>query len=331
MIASGSGPGRVTFRLGSAHRLADREMGRVLVPALRAAKWQVTTEGFSVEGQERAPRSDWVPRRSAAHVVLGWDGGKPRRWLSLTDPESAGLRHWLLKHPHTRVIVPDDEMRAGLLESQDPGASPVHVIAYPVPDPFFRRGDARWAFEVTRRLHLERRPRIVYAGALEDGRGLTHILDSARAILAHDGELVLLNGLRVRAALAPVVGHLGLAGAVVFAPPLTSEELAGLFLGADALVSPELSHDYPYWLLYAAVAGLPSVALDSDVARRASNRAALMVRPDRPDAWPEAIRAALEHRALREQMMARGLAIAPRHHVREVAAAWGKLLAWQSG
>lgn len=325
------GPGRVIFRVGAAHSVADLEMGRVLVPALRAARWQVTAEGFQVEGQERARIGDWFQRRSTPSVTLGWDRGKSWRWLSLTDPDIPGLGAWLLDHPQTRVIVPDEEMRSALLESHADCAANVRVIAYPVPDPFFRRGDATSAFEVTRRLHLERRPRIVCAGSLQDGRGLTQILDAVRSILTHDGELVLLNGLAVRAALAPVVGHLGLAGAVVFAPPLTAAEMAGLFLGADVLVSPELPRGYPYWLLYAAVAGLPSVALDSALARQASNRAALMVRPDRPDAWPGAIRAALDHRELRENMIGRGLAIASRHDVREVAETWGHVLALPSG
>ncbi len=259
-----------------------------------------------------------TPRR--LRVASSLDGARRHDVAALTRVPAAAAR---LRA--RGVVVPAPAWKARL-ERQGPAwVGKVAVLPFPTPDAVFDWDDTRAVVEVNDRYHLEARPRILAAADWERGQGLTRLLPLARDVLQREGELVLLGALPHRDRIAPLVSHLGLSECVVLLPPSSAREAAGLLHGADVLVQAEDS-GYPYWLLWAAAAGLPAVAVDTPATREASGRAALMVDPEREAAWPDAVREALTNQRLREAQIERGRAAAAPSRLSAVACDWIRLL-----
>ena len=224
------------------------------------------------------------------------------------------------------VVVPSEAMRSGIVAMAPALAEQTVVIPFPAPEAIYVWDDTRPVVEVTERFHLEERPRILAVADWEQGQGLSRLLPLARSALGAGGELVLLGAAPHRPRIAPLLAHLRLAETVVLLPEPTAREAAGLLHSADLLVQADASAAYPYWLRWAAAAGLPAVAQDSETARDASGHAALMVRADREDAWGPAVDRALTDLRLRETMIGRGRLAAEPSHLTHVAALWAEWL-----
>ncbi len=197
-------------------------------------------------------------------------------------------------------------------------ASWAKYVPYPVDPVYFHTGDNGSVFDVTRQLHLENRPRLVFGGNYQDGEGLSLLLTTTRQVIKQQGELILLNGLRFRNQLAPVVQHLGMVDLVIFAPPLSTAMEAALFHSADLYLDPTHGGPTSVSLLKALAAGLPAVTWDTLELQETTGGATLLVDSDRGEVWPEAIREALQNERLRERMIERGLAIIKPHDSRQV-------------
>lgn len=204
-------------------------------------------------------------------------------------------------------------------------AGRVSVLPWPNPDALYDWDDGRRVADVTRHFHLEARPRVLVASDWERGQGLTRALPLARTVTG--GELVLLGAAPFRNRIAPLLAHLGLVETVVLLPEVSDSEAAGLLHSADLLVQADAGGEYPFWLAWAGAAGLPSVAVDHEDTRWASQHAALMVDPDREDSWTKAVRAALENGRLREELIARGTAAQAPARLSTAARAWADQLA----
>ncbi len=223
------------------------------------------------------------------------------------------------------VVVPTQDLQRELQERGEGLAAQVVVLPFPAPEPLYDWDDTRAVVDVNERYHLEARPRVLAAADWERGQGLTRLLPLVRDVLHREGELVLLGALPHRERIAPLVAHLGLSESVVLLPRVSAREAAGLLHGADVFVQAE-DDGFPYWLGWAAAAGLPAVALDRPAAREASGHAALMVDPTRADAFSAAVVEALTNLRVRERQIARGREASAPARLAHVANQWARFL-----
>ena len=186
-------------------------------------------------------------------------------------------------------------------------------------------------FAVTQKLRLSERPRILYLGTYRDGAGLSTFFSAVKNILASQGEGILLGGLAYRDRLAPVVAHLGLAQKIIFGPPLSQNELSGLYRSADLLVYSERDPGLCYQLLDVFAHGLPVILRDTEDMRNFWGYPTLLVEGDKPEAWQEAIREVIDNSRLREVLIRRGLEFSQPHEKKQVARQWRRILEEISG
>jgi glycosyltransferase involved in cell wall biosynthesis len=303
----------VRFGLGTATG-PEAETARVLSEMLAGS-----AQGMRIVWVHPRGVTRWMEPAATIHF-----GPHPDRarlvFQALPDPTV--LDAYLARHPGALAGVPHPEMADAV---RTPGR--VRVLPFLLPDAVYDGSHDSAVFRMAVAYHLEARPRIVVVGP-HDGRGVTRALQVALALIRPaGGELVMVDSLSHRAALAPLVQRMGLTGQVVFLPPVPSPALWAVLHGADCLLAPSTPRAYPLPVLWAAAAGLPVVALDDPLYRLASGDAALLVQSSREDAWVPAVRAALENGRRRERMMALGRAHAERYRAATAIQAWLEVLA----
>lgn len=204
-----------------------------------------------------------------------------------------------------------------------------NVVPMPrsVPDLFFAPGPGADAFGVTRRLHLETRPRLVYLGGFQNGRAVTQLFELTRRLLTQGGEVVLFEGLAYRQRLAPVVKSLRLSETIIFAPPLGEAEVAGLFLGADVMIVDDATPALAIPLSWALASGTPIVARHGAGLQAVLGPAALWVYEESIDMFERAVLAALQKSAVREELSHRQLIAAEPWRTAKAAPQWLEALA----
>ena len=290
---------------------ADVCQARMLGDWLRRQGWTLHEAGRWADG--------WAsPRR----VRFGWDGAKvdvcaltcrPPRWR----PSARGPA-W--------CAVPDDEV-AVEMQAMGLAREQLRILPYPVPDLLGDWTDAAPVFSVTRRYHLQARPRLVAAGDWSRGQALTRLFPAVRSVLPQGGEVVLLEAADRRSQMAPLAVRWGIQESVVMLPRLSLEETAGLFHSADIFCQMDGGDTYPHWLRWAVAAGLPAVAADEGMNRRAVGSVFLAVAPGRDDAWPAAVTHLLGHVGTRETLIARGRSLWREARLSAVGQRWEHLLA----
>ncbi|PSR37140.1 MAG: hypothetical protein C7B44_05300 [Sulfobacillus thermosulfidooxidans] len=186
-------------------------------------------------------------------------------------------------------------------------------------------------FDVTDRLRLTERPRILYLGTYQDGAGLTTFLKAVRSLVSSQGEVIFLDGSAYRAQLAPVVGHMGLAQRAIFAPTLTPAEREALYQSADLIVYADQKPGQLFGLLDAYAAGLPAMVADTPVSRQMVGYPALLTDPAKPEIWAEGIQELLENHRLREQLVARAWEFVMPHRLPQVFEGWRQAIEEFSG
>ncbi len=187
--------------------------------------------------------------------------------------------------------------------------APVMVMPRIVPHYFYPPGDGADVFGVTRRFHLEDRPRLVSLATSYSGAALSRLILLADRLLSGGGELVLVDGIRIRADLAPVLNKRGLAERVVFLPHLTDAELAGLFLSSDVILLADGDRVPRTTATWGMATGTPVVARHSPANQAVLGTAALWVYDDTMESWQAAMQTALEKDAVREELAQRALNI----------------------
>ena len=106
-----------------------------------------------------------------------------------------------------------------------------------------------------------------------------------------------------RAALARAAARLGAGDALVYAPAMPPERLAGLVRGARAVVMPALTDASGLPALDAIAAGVPVVAASVGALPEAVGRAGILVEPRDPQRLAEALRTAWADERLRSQLV----------------------------
>lgn len=191
-----------------------------------------------------------------------------------------------------------------------------------VPDLCYPGSTGSDVFQVTRRFHLEDRPRIVYLGGYDNGAVMSRMFDLAKRLVRGAGEWILPDSADKRANLAPVLAHLRLAERVVFLPALAAEEMAGLLLGADVAVALDPDWTWPGLGSWAMASGTPVVAQHSPLTEAVFGPSALFVYEDGLEIWEKALRLALTDEGVREELTRRALGLSEGWRVSRSAPTW---------
>lgn len=222
--------------------------------------------------------------------VLGGQVLGGRKGTLLFYPTARDIDKTLQKWPELPIVIMGDE------------SEPSSQVCLPaaIPDQFFPPGTGADVFGVTRRLHLEERPRWLYLGGYGSGRDLTTLFTVAKGLLGGQGELVLVEGLSYRAQLAPLIKNLRLSERVVLAPSLTLAELSGITAGVDVILA--MSNPYRLELSWSMAAGVPIIALATDANQAILGQSALYMDDLDPTNWSDAVNQSLSSDALREEL-----------------------------
>jgi glycosyltransferase involved in cell wall biosynthesis len=110
-----------------------------------------------------------------------------------------------------------------------------------------------------------------------------------------------------------LIENLGLSGRVRQFEQVSEEQLLGLYANASVFAYPSLIEGFGLPLLEAMAAGLPVVASDAEAVREASGGAALILPPDDPERWAEALADVAYNAEVGERLQALGRAVAQRH------------------
>lgn len=231
----------------------------------------------------------------------------------------------------TRVTGADPGLPVLLAEplQQDvQGLSAPHLIFLPrlVPEVFFPPGDGADTFGVTRRLHLESRPRIVYLGRYDRGIVVTELLQLLTRLFTMSGEAVLWEGLAARDGLAPVVKRLRLSEMVIFAPPLSEAEAAGLLLGADLILVGDTDASLKLPVTWAMASGNPIVARHTPENEALLGSAALWIYQDDVEVWVDAVTTALQSQPVRDELAHRQWQVTQGWRLTSAAVQWQQAL-----
>ena len=283
---------------------ADWDLGLSLAEWLLHEGDAVSARGF---GAALPRASRWLPGHRDSPILVG-PRGKARRVLTARDPALSSF-----SGPVEQIITTNPTV------ALDTAVIPATYLPYPVGDEYFETDTMAAIFEMTRIFRLEHRPRVVFVGDYGDGAGLSVLFAAARTVLRSQGELVLLNGLGFRDQLAPVVKTLGLEEVVIFLPRLSAREESAIFNSADLCVDPSTNPAwFPAAALRAMATRLPIVAWETPLMTALSDRGALLVDPQRDDAWAPAMKEAMENQPLRERMMERARTAMDLHRMRVV-------------
>jgi hypothetical protein len=248
--------------------------------------------------------------------VLGRDVDGPRAGTLLLAPTVRQVQAIRAKWPDTPLVIVQS-LDVGLDESD------TSVLPRLIPAPFFPPGEGADLFGLTRRLHLEERPRLVCFGDHQSGPALTAVLESVQALFASGGELVFWNAIAWRDRLAPVIKHLRLTEHVVFAPALEIAELSALFLGADAMILMERQPAAARLALtWAMASGNPIVAVHSPENEALLGPGALWVYDANPEVLYAALKEVLSKESVREELAQRQAAITKPWHAMTALPYW---------
>ncbi len=200
------------------------------------------------------------------------------------------------------MLVATDTFDAGEVRPSSPDA----LLPRVVPEFCYPPGIGADVFQVTRQFHLEARPRLVYLGGYRQGNVMSRLFSLAKRLLSLDGELLLLDSIRVRAGLAPALQRLGLAENTVFFPEdLPDPQVAGILLGADLCLALDPNDTAPGIASWAIASGVPIVAQDSRRNRAIFGPTALYVYDESFDVYRTAAQKALNDTVVREELMRR--------------------------
>lgn len=235
-----------------------------------------------------------------------WDHRhRPLRGRVLVAPTAADVAACPHAGPSIYVAEPLDGGAQEIIAAQ------TALVALPriVPDSFFPPGQGAPVFAVTRRFHLEERPRLVVLPPYNHGPRLTRLVQMARRLSARGGEMVLVDAIALRESLAPAVSRFGLAEYLVFLPQMDPGDLSGVLVGADLILVPDGERLPRTLASWAMATGIPVVSEHRAPAASVFGAGALWVYGDSADDWVAAADRALDDEPIREELARRALSL----------------------
>ena len=185
-------------------------------------------------------------------------------------------------------------------------AGRVSVIPNGIAPAYFSAADTDQVQQVTRRLGLERHPRILYAGGYDVRKNVgTLVAAASRVVRRHGGELVLV-GAQENASIQRQVQDLDMVEHAVSTPWLSREDLVTLYQSSDVFAYPSVYEGFGMPPAQAMAAGTPVVAGDNPAVREVVADAALLVDPTDVEAWVDALTRVIDNPALARRMVETG-------------------------
>lgn len=158
------------------------------------------------------------------------------------------------------------------------------------------------------RLGLDGHPYFLFVGTIEPRKNLVTLLDAYDRLATAERPALVLAGADGWLS-EPVYRRAGeLGDSVRFLGYVPEADLPALYRGALALTHPASDEGFGMTVAEAMAAGTPVVASDAGSLPEIAAGAALLVSPSDPAAWAAALGEVAAARALREQMIEKGLA-----------------------
>jgi glycosyltransferase involved in cell wall biosynthesis len=167
------------------------------------------------------------------------------------------------------------------------------------------------AFQATaRRLNVDERPYALFVGTLEPRKNVSVLLDAFVQVRREQNAQLLVVGGRGWLDQPIFAAHArsGLGEAVRFLGALDQDDLAVLYSHAAAFVLPSLYEGFGLPVLEAMACGAPVVCSHAGPLPEVAGDAALLLAPDDPSAWAQAILAMLTDAHLVSELRQKGFA-----------------------
>lgn len=156
---------------------------------------------------------------------------------------------------------------------------------------------------------------LLYVGTIEPRKNLAVLLDAMKILEGRGGGVPLVVAgakgwmyddffLKVR--------KTGLEGKVLFPGYIPDEELPGLYSAAEAFLYPSLYEGFGFPVLEAMACGTPVVCSNTSSLPEVAGTGAMLLPPDAPGDWADAIKEILDSGTVRDRMRGEGLRQASR-------------------
>jgi glycosyltransferase involved in cell wall biosynthesis len=212
------------------------------------------------------------------------------------------------------IICISEHTRSDLLKHYKVPESKVHVVYCGVDSARFHQGaalDREWAASIGLRQDY-----ILHVGAFSRRKNIPMLLRAVASLKAkgkfNNLQMVLagpeLSVLSGAAEIREVIKEHGLQNTVVFTGHIPDGQLAGLYAGARILAFPSLYEGFGLPVLEGMAVGTPVIASNSSSIPEVAGDAAVLVPPEEPEMWADAIQKVIENASLAAELRYKGLA-----------------------
>lgn len=272
---------------------------------------ELAGEGFDVvhETANTIPRFSWQPYRKVAtvHDLAGL------RYPETTNAKGRALFRWylpyVLKHVDV-VVVPSENTKREIIEYYGIPGEKLRVIKYGVEERFFEKKTPVQIRATKEKLGIHW-PFLLWVGAVNRHKNIKTVLEaflrlpkefhsSLKLVLAgYMGDMAQDTFSQIR--------EYGLSDAVVSVGAVSDEELSTLYQAAEMFVFPSFYEGFGFPALEAMASGCPVLASNAASLPEVVGKEGLLLSPDAPDAWAEAIEKVMRSAGLREELSAQGI------------------------
>ena len=209
----------------------------------------------------------------------------------------------------TRVMPNSEATGADVIATLGIPPERVSVVPHAARPEFSGRPDPTAVAATCRRHNVDPGRFVLFVGGVWPRKNIGVLFDALSELRANSPDLCLVVAGPIGEDSKPILAQaekLGLGSSVRFTGFLPDSEIHALLAAALCLTHPSLYEGFGVTPLEAMSVGCPVICSDSGALPEVVTGAGLLVPPDRPDAWREAIERLEGDRALRETLIAAG-------------------------